>query len=419
MKILWVSMNGALYDNKDRDNYGGIGWIGALYDLLRSKNIDFQLAIVFLGSSSFKDETKGITFYSINRKAPTGFNKWLYYINGYKQLSINDFYTELENVIDDFHPDLIHLWGVENRLSSVCHYKKIPVIAHIQGLLSQCIDKYYPYMMNAYTFRLKRFSKREWILHNGFIFGEKEMAVRAKIEQQHLRAVPAVMGRTDWDRHIALFNNPQIKYFHVDEALRAPFYQTKPWNKKREGKFILYSTISETVYKGLDLIMRTAALLKEYNYFDFEWQIAGVESHSDFVRWFEKIVQINISDVSIRLLGKQSPQQLIDGLKCADLYIHPSYIDNSPNSLCEAQYLGVPCCATNVGGIPSLIENAVTGILFPLNSPTDLAFTIKDCYDEEEKWRTFAYKGRVIAQKRHSPDSILKQLLFAYNKMIE
>ena len=199
--------------------------------------------------------------------------------------------------------------------------------------------------------------------------------------------------------------------------LREPFYKSTSWNKMRGGKFVIYSTISDTIYKGLDVILKTAAILKEYNYFDFEWRIAGIKPDSEFVRWFERIIKIKASDSNVVLLGRQSPEQLIEGLQMSDIYVHPSYIDNSPNSLCEAQYLGVPCCATNVGGVSSLIRDNHSGRLFPANAPYDMAFAIKDCFDNESKWRTYAKNGQAEAKTRHNPQRVIQQLLLAYNEM--
>ena len=413
-------MNASLYDEKKCDRYGGQGWIGSLYRQLKKTSLEaIELGVAFTYSSNIKERIDEVTFYGIKANNPSGLKKWLYYLAGYKRLSHLDYYEEISSVVNDFKPDVIHLWGVENILASVAHYKDIPVVAHLQGILSLCIYKYYPYGSNAHSFRLDRFSKREWILNNGYIFGERIMRHRAEIEKKHLKAVPAVMGRTSWDKEIAYFNNPKVKYYHVDEALRQPFYTAPCWNKRRSGKFIVFSTISETIYKGLDVILKAAAVLKEYDYFDFEWQIAGVRQNSEYSRWMEIITDIKCSNVNICCLGLQSPDQLVQGLLNADLYVHPSYIDNSPNSLCEAQYLGVPCCATNVGGVSSLIIDKVSGILLPSNAPFDMAMAIKECYDNENIWREYAKKGKEDAQKRHNPDTIIRQLISVYKDLIK
>lgn len=418
MRVLWVSMNASLYDASRGDCYGGIGWIGALYSQLKkSQKEQLDLGVAFIYSSDVREVIDDVSYFGIKSQHPSGIKKWLYYINGYKQVHHLNYFPEISSVVEEFQPDVIHLWGVENRLASVAHYKGIPVVAHLQGLLSLSIYIYYPYGTNAHTFRLDRLSKREWLYNNGFIFGERLMRLRAEIEKTHLRAVPAVMGRTEWDKHVALFNNPNVRYFHVDEALRPPFYSAPSWNKIRNGRFVIYSTISDTIYKGLDVVMKTANLLKEYGYFDFDWRVAGIIPDSDFVRWFEKIVGLKCNDLNIHLLGRQTPEQLISGILESDLYVHPSYIDNSPNSLCEAQYLGVPCCATNVGGVSSLIRHQSTGVLVPANAPFDMAMAIKDCYDNEGQWRSYAVAGKNEARHRHDPNIIIDQLLFVYKEL--
>lgn len=420
MRILWISINASLYDENRGCGYCGGGWISALFCQfrgLKTKNID--LGIAFIYNKSIKETIDGVTYYGIESKKHNGLGKLLYYLGGYKRVSHLDYFKEITSVIEDFKPDLIHLWGIENSLASVSHYTDVPVVTHLQGFLSLYIYAYYPYGTNAYSFLLDRFSKREWFLHNGFIFGEHIMRRRAEIEKKHLRYVEAVMGRTSWDKDVAQFNNPNVKYYHVDEVLRKQFYSAPSWQKERNGKFIITSTISETVYKGFDVVLRAAAILKEYNYFDFEWQIIGVRPDSDFVKWFEKIVKVKCSEVNVRCLGVQTPESLIQSLLNADMYVHPSYIDNSPNSLCEAQYLGLPCCATNVGGVSSLIKDKVSGIMIPSNAPFDMAMAIKNCYDNEDIWREYSFNAKAAAQKRHNPERIIQQLISVYSDLTE
>lgn len=52
----------------------------------------------------------------------------------------------------------------------------------------------------------------------------------------------------------------------------------------------------------------------------------------------------------------------------ADLFVLPSLHEGSPNALIEAMGLGLPCIASDVGGIKDLVENEKNGILV---SPQD------------------------------------------------
>ena len=417
MRVLWVSMNASLYDQAlKRDNYGGGGWIFALQQNIMRYAPWIELGITFLYPKE-RDKVKlnGVIYYPLKEMTYCGFAKLLYYWKDYKNEDLNVYLPKLQKIVDDFKPDVVHVWGVENLLGCACLLKNVPVVAHLQGFLSLYRYTYYPYGMNNFTFKWKKFSIHEWTFNNGIIFGEHRMAKRAENEIQNLQSISNVMGRTEWDKDVALYNNPNVNYFHVDEMLRKEFYIAKKWNKKREDKFVVFSTISETLYKGVDLILKTAANMKEYGYFDFEWHVAGVFNSSEFTSFFEKHCHIKASDVNVKFLGSLCPDRLVYECQSADLYVHPSYIDNSPNSLCEAQLLGLPIIATNVGGINSLVKNRVTGILVPPNAPVNMAMAIKDCHDNETYWKNMAEKGMIIAEKRHNPQKIIKDLLGVYN----
>ena len=77
MRVLWVSMNAALYDATKGDGYGGIGWIGALFSQLQKHSSNLELGVVFLSNLSFKEVVGDVTFYGINSDSPQGIKKWL------------------------------------------------------------------------------------------------------------------------------------------------------------------------------------------------------------------------------------------------------------------------------------------------------------------------------------------------------
>jgi glycosyltransferase involved in cell wall biosynthesis len=63
-------------------------------------------------------------------------------------------------------------------------------------------------------------------------------------------------------------------------------------------------------------------------------------------------------------------------LAIATLYLMPSHSEGSPNSLFEAMTAGVPSVASEVGGIPEIMTNEVTGLLTPSRNPEALAEAI-------------------------------------------
>lgn len=111
--------------------------------------------------------------------------------------------------------------------------------------------------------------------------------------------------------------------------------------------------------QGCKPCLKDSKLLKETADMDFEWNVYGVDS----IHFTERHENIKADDVNVCLRGTATAGELARQLRESTVYVHPSYIDNSPNSVCEAQYLGVPVIATNVGGVSSLIDNGMNGIL--------------------------------------------------------
>jgi teichuronic acid biosynthesis glycosyltransferase TuaC len=65
---------------------------------------------------------------------------------------------------------------------------------------------------------------------------------------------------------------------------------------------------------------------------------------------------------SIRFLGWRDPLEVASWLAAANVFCLPSYAEGCPNSVIEALACGRPVVATNVGGIPELVDSE-SGIL--------------------------------------------------------
>ena len=60
----------------------------------------------------------------------------------------------------------------------------------------------------------------------------------------------------------------------------------------------------------------------------------------------------------------------------ADIFIYPSYHEGMPMAILEAMASGLPIVATNVGGIPDLVQNGTNGILIEPGHSDQLANAI-------------------------------------------
>ena len=88
------------------------------------------------------------------------------------------------------------------------------------------------------------------------------------------------------------------------------------------------------------------------------------------------------------------------------VFVCPSSLENSPNSLGEAMLLGVPCVASNVGGIPSMMVGGQDGLLFPPGDIEALASSIIEIFDSEAITRVYSRNAKKHAHENHDQPSI-------------
>src|SRR5690606_3430119 len=117
----------------------------------------------------------------------------------------------------------------------------------------------------------------------------------------------------------------------------------------------------------------------------------------------------------IQFLGMLSEEQMIVEYQKAHVFICPSSIENSPNSIGEAQIIGTPVISSYVGGVPDMVEHGLTGLLYRFEEVEMLAMHIKSIFENDEKALQLSKYGIAAAEKRHNMETILHDTLEAYH----
>lgn len=415
-RVLILSANSVLVQKREVGYYGA-GWVEAFLNAMRQYAPQVKLAVAFdwrgRESISWGSERNGILIYplQIYRKKWSVLQKNLDFE---KEATL--LLPELQQAVNDFSPDVIHLFGSENPLGIICGNTDVPCAIHIQGFLPSYDNAKYPPGMSA-----KEDIPTLW-RHPFLHFWRKHLIdiyhLRAEKEVQFLSRCQAIMGRTHWDKAIAELYAPQASYHYVSEMLREPFMQNAgEWQLKQHDEEVTYtivSVISMPLFKGQDMILKTAKILTCHTKIKFQWNVYGIPwSFEGIGRYFG----ISEEENHVSSCGVVAPSELVEILKNADLFVLPSYIENSPNSLCEAQILGLPCIATNVGGVASLIENEKTGLLVPANDPVMMAYAIQRILTDKEIAKQLGTRASEIAMERHKPDVIVAEALKVYQAL--
>lgn len=415
MKVLWFTNTPSGY--LQSHNYNGGGWISSLENKIKKTCPEVDLGVAFYYDLGFngwqKVDGDGVVYYPMMRPRQTLFSHARQLLGGrlnaslaHEKLTIPQF---LE-IVRDFNPDIIHIFGSENTFGLLSKYTNIPVVMHIQGVLSACVNSFLPpgISWNNYMFSTLGLKSLMWHLRERLSFERNSIT-----EVRMFRNIKYFMGRTHWDKLIINLLNPSAQYFTCNEMLRDSFYA--PLKREESHKHIFISVLSWQIYKGYDLVLKTANLLKEVIDSDFEWHIYGNVNP----KFIEKKFNLLSKNTSIVFKGVVTPDKLSNALLSATALIHPSYIENSSNVICEAQILGCPCVATNVGGTSSLIEQGITGLLVPSNDPYALAYNIKYLMENNDLRVKLSRNAYIVARDRHDRDKIVEQVIDVYQTIMD
>ena len=101
-------------------------------------------------------------------------------------------------------------------------------------------------------------------------------------------------------------------------------------------------------------------------------------------------------------------------LKSSSILVVPSRMESIPQVIKEAFYLKVPVIATNVGGIPEIIEDHDTGILIPSENPSKMLSAINSLLDDEKLQKIIVENAYNFIIKNFTWDTLLSQYLELY-----
>lgn len=322
------------------------------------------------------------------------------------------------DVVKQSQPNIIHVHGTEGTFGLISEYvKDIPIVFSIQGMIAPYKEKYFagiPQSM-AYKYDLLIDRAQGVGIRNQYL----SFCYKAEREKKYLSNAQYIFGRTFWDELCSVALNPKRKYYTVNEMLRPSFYEKRWKGNIAKVKMQIASTISGGIYKGMETVLKTSMLLKQYGGLNFEWHIAGYEETSKWVRISEKMTGIKSTDCHIVFHGRINAEQLSDLLCKSDIYAHVSHIENSPNSVCEAMLLGMPVIASYAGGTASLLKDGVEGKLVQDGDPYVLAGAIIDFWHHPDKAARYAIAARECALERHDKNCIVNELLDGYSKILD
>lgn len=418
MKVLWVV--NTIFPDAARELglmpsvYGG--WMyGLAADIANSENITLAVVTMHFADEAKSFAVNGIQYYLLPQRK-----------KGLRRAS-NE--SDWKKLVDEFAPDIVHIHGTEfshgMALMNTC--PELKYVVSIQGLVS-VYHRYFLAGMSTWDV-LRNITLRDIIRRNTLFHSKHDFFKRGLVEKEYIRRATAIIGRTDWDRAHAQAINPKVAYHFCNESLRDEFYTNDKWSLDSCRRNSIFLSQATYPIKGLHQVLKAIAILKK-EYPDILVEVAGhditnVDTLKDRIKrsgygsYIGKMIHQYDLEKHIKFLGPLQAEEMKKAYLRAHIFICPSSIENSPNSLGEAQILGVPCIAAYTGGIPSMAKDAESCIFYRFEEVEMMTPIIKEIFNSDDLSKKLSIHGCTTANKRHDRNKNLDTIISEYSNIYQ
>ena len=394
------------------------GWlINASKDLANKEGVKLSIAFPSNKANKFKDlKGEKINYYPFIPVKETD-NKVIEYNQSFERL------------LNNLQPDIVHIYGTEiaHTLSMVntCNKLNIKSVISVQGLVS-IIEKHMYSNLPIHAIYGNTFRT---IIRKDNVRGLKRLfRNRGKNEIEAIKRTNHIIGRTTWDKACSKQINLDAKYHFCNETLREEFYKHQ-WDINDCEKYSIFLSQGQYPIKGLHYVLEAMPLiLKKFP--QSKVYISGKDiTKSDSIKdkllmtYYGKYIRKMIKRLNLErnvvFTGPLDEEKMCQRYFKSNVFVCPSSIENSPNSLGEAMILGVPSVASYVGGVSDMLKHKEEGFLYQHDAPYMLAHYICEIFENKDLAMRLSKNAREHALKTHDRDENTRRLIEIYRDVLE
>lgn len=418
MRVLWICniMLPRIADSLGVNSEPVGGWMTGLLDAMeRISGLEIGVVYPSVGTKEVQGMAGNVAYYSFCQPSPV-------------MLAYNlQVERRLREIIEAYRPDLVHIFGTEymHTLAAVraFHCPQRTLIG-IQGLLTFYAKHFMAgvpaWVQQGCTFR--DIVKRDNLIHQ-----RRSFYIRAAFEREAIESVSHVIGRTDWDQACTQQINPQAQYHFCNEILRGSFYETK-WKLEDCERHSIFVSQGSYPIKGLHYLLEALPGIRK-RYPDVHVYVAGGditkrESWGDRLRMssYGKYICRRIEELGVKeavsFIGFLEEKEMCNCFLKAHVFVSPSSIENSPNSVGEAMLLGMPVVASDVGGIKNLLLHEREGYVYQADASYMITYYVNKIFADDNKARELGQEAAKHASFTHDREQN-SQTLFDIYKEVE
>jgi glycosyltransferase involved in cell wall biosynthesis len=332
----------------------------------------------------------------------------------------------LSKLLDKYPVDVAHIHNIYHNISpSILHElkkRKIPVVQTLHDFKIVCA---------SHILRVKE-KPCEACKDGKYFMAIKKRCVKDSLTKSILCALEMYLHHKILNifDNIDIFISPSI--FFKDKLLEMGFKREVihlpnfidikkideikggvKYNNQRGVKILYFGRLSPE--KGLWTLIKAAQLLLHKNK-KLEIYIIGTGPIMEALHEEVRRGQIN----NVRFLGYMDQKKLYQELEKSIATVLPSECyENNPVSVLESFASGKPVIGAKIGGIPELVRDNNTGLIFQAGNAGDLASKIEYLIDNPDKSREMGINARRLVERELNPEKYYNKLMEIYRRAIQ
>lgn len=257
------------------------------------------------------------------------------------------------------------------------------------------------------------FGKRGWVFQRDFLRLWEKVTIAAPVSLSAQRSMHAYLGGA---KPFVLFRNVvDTKVFHLPEKKASDATEDVA-----ELPFAFLHVSSLEPRKNVLGMLRAFAALKQ-KHPDWRMQFRIVGGNNELYLSQARTAALglgllHIFQPSLAFFGPRDASDVAFQMQHADVFVLFSEMENAPCVIAEAHCCGLPVIATNVAGIPEMIEEN-NGLLVAPGDEAALMLAMEEAYLQHARWHRSEIAQ--IAVEKYQPQAVAAVLDKSYRNLID
>jgi L-malate glycosyltransferase len=176
-----------------------------------------------------------------------------------------------------------------------------------------------------------------------------------------------------------------------------------------DEEVLLFHSSNLRPMKRIDLLLETVAQIRPRE----SWKLV-ILAGGDFSPYREEVRRLGLEG---RVMVRENVRQIEDYLQAADIGLFTSESESFCLSILEAMCFSCPSIASQVGGIPEVIQDQITGLFVPFGDTEKMARAAEELIQNPARRNTIGHAAQLRAQTEFSADVIVPRYEALYHRL--